>query len=192
MAAEEFPSIIPEAILRRYPVLSHNARDAETLLYLGETSRGTPMWVNKHFAQADVRIVVGNIEPHQFVGFSGGVKTAAIGLGGAQTIQHNHAMLSLPGARLGEFETNPARQDVEEIGAAAGVQFALNAVLNQEKQIVHALAGNPLAVMKAGIPLSRQVCQLGVPAPYDLLLVSPGGHPKDINVYQAGWRMRHG
>jgi len=191
MAVEEFSSILPEAVLKRYRVISHNARDASQLVYLGETSHRTPVWVNKHFMQAEVRIVIGNIEPHQYVGFSGGVKTAAIGLGGADTIQRNHSMLTLPGSRLGEYETNPARQDVEEIGLKIGVHFAVNAILNQQKQIVQVLAGNPQAVMRAGIPLSRQVCQLAVPEPYDLLIVSPGGHPKDINLYQAQKGLAH-
>jgi nickel-dependent lactate racemase len=191
MPAGEFSAILPEAVLKRYRVLSHDAKDANNLVYLGETARRTPVWVNKTFAQADVRIVVGNIEPHQFVGFSGGVKSAVIGLGGAETIQHNHAMLTDPACRVGDYETNPARQDVEEIGTKIGVHFALNAILNQEKQIVYALAGSPLAVMQAGIPLSRQVCQLQVPWRYDLLIVSAGGHPKDINLYQAQKGLAH-
>ncbi len=191
MQAAEFSDILPEAVLKRYRVFSHDAKDSDNLVYLGETTRRTPVWVNKAYARAEVRIVIGNIEPHQFVGFSGGVKSAAIGLGGAETIQHNHAMLSEPGCRVGEYESNPARQDVEEIGAKIGVHFALNAILNQEKQIVHALAGDPVAVMQAGIPLSRQACQLWVPERYDLLIVSPGGHPKDINLYQAQKGLAH-
>jgi lactate racemase len=182
---------LPEAVLKRYAVISHDAWDAKNLVYLGESLRHTPIWVNRYFAQADVRIVIGNIEPHQFVGFSGGVKTAVIGLGGADTIQNNHAMLIQPDCRLGAYETNPARQDVEEIGEKIGVQFALNAILNQQKRIVYALSGNPLQVMQCGIPLSRQVCQLGVAASYDLLIISPGGHPKDINLYQAQKGLAH-
>ncbi len=191
MTPEEFPAIIPPQVLSRYPVISHDAKDGQNLLNLGDTSRGTPVWANAHFARAELRIVVGNIEPHQFAGFSGGVKTAAIGLGGAQTIQHNHSLLKLPGARLGEVDANPVRQDVEEIGQRMGVHFALNAVLNQDKQIVNVLAGDPLLVMRQGVPLSRQVSQLGVAAPYDLLIASPGGHPKDLNLYQAQKGLAH-
>jgi nickel-dependent lactate racemase len=191
MSPHEFGSVLPEAILKRYKVISHDARDRDGLVFLGETSRHTPVWTNKVFAQAGARIVIGNIEPHQFVGFSGGVKSAVIGLGGAETIRHNHAMLTEPGCRLGEYDLNPARQDVEEIGARIGVQFALNAILNQHKQIVHVLAGSPLAVMKAGLPLSRQICQLPVSGPYDFLIVSPRGHPKDINLYQSQKGLTH-
>ncbi len=77
------------------------------------------------------------------------------------------------------------------MGEMIGIHIALNAVLNQDRQIVHALAGDPRAVMQAGIPLSRQVCQVGVSAEYDVLISSPGGYPKDINVYQAQKGLAH-
>jgi nickel-dependent lactate racemase len=155
------------------------------------TVRGTPVWINRRFVEADLRIVVGNIEPHQFQGFSGGVKSAAIGLAGRETINHNHAMMTDARSKLGQYEGNPARQDVEEIGQAIGVHYALNAILNGQKQIVHALAGEPQSVMEMGIPLSRSVCQVAVNAPFDLVIASPGGHPKDINVYQSQKALAH-
>jgi len=136
-------------------------------------------------------MVVGNLEPHQFMGFSGGVKSAAIGLAGRATINHNHAMMMSAAARLGSYEDNPARQDVEEIGRRMRVDFALNAVLNGDKRIVDVLAGDPLAVMRAGIPKVRAICQIPVRQPFDLTIASPGGHPKDINVYQAQKALAH-
>jgi nickel-dependent lactate racemase len=148
-------------------------------------------WVNRHFVEADLRIVVGNIEPHQFQGFSGGVKSAAIGLTGRDTVNHNHAMMTDPRAQLGCYADNPARQDVEEIGRLIGVHLALNAILNGRKEIVRVIAGKPRAVMEAGIPLSREVCQVAVAAPFDLVIASPGGHPKDLNLYQSQKALAH-
>lgn len=191
MPREEFPRILPEAVLARYPVFSHDADDSDFLESLEETTRGTPVWTNRRYVEADLRIVVGNIEPHQFQGFSGGVKSAAIGLAGRETINHNHAMMTQSGAELGVFADNPARQDVEEIGERIGVHFALNAVLNKDKEIVRVLAGEPLAVMRAGIPLARRICQVEIPAPYDLVIASPGGLPKDINLYQSQKGLAH-
>jgi nickel-dependent lactate racemase len=191
MLLEEFRHVVPEQILARYPVLCHDADDGRNLLYSGTTSRGTPVWINRQFAAADLRIVVGNIEPHQFQGFSGGAKSAAIGLAGRETVDRNHAMMLDPRARLGRYADNPTRQDVEEIGQRIGVHFALNAVLNGHKEIVHAIAGEPEAVMEAGIPLSREVCQVAVDAPFDLVVASAGGHPKDINLYQAQKALLH-
>jgi len=160
--SEEFPIILPNDILGCYKVISHDSEDDASLIYLGETAQGTPVWSNRDYVGADLKIVIGNIEPHQFVGFSGGVKSAAIGLAGLQTINKNHTLMSHPDSQLGTYTTNPARQDIEEIGKLMGVDLALNVILNDHKEIVHALAGNPVAVMKAGVPLSRQVCQVAV------------------------------
>ncbi|MBN2549172.1 MAG: nickel-dependent lactate racemase [Anaerolineales bacterium] len=191
MPAEEYSQIIPMEIIQRYPVFCHDAKDQSSLVFLGQTSRGTPVWVNRQYLKADVRIVVGNIEPHQFQGFSGGVKSAAIGLAGQITVNCNHAMMTDPNSRLGFYEGNPAREDVEEIGQYIGVHLALNAILNEHKQIVHVLAGEPRQVMKAGIPLARQICQVPVEGLFDLVIASPGGHPKDINIYQAQKGLAH-
>ncbi len=98
MPAAEFDAILPEQVLQRYRMVSHDPDDRESLVYLGQTQRGTPMWINRRFAQAGLRIVVGNIEPHQFQGFSGGYKTAAIGLAGRETVNHNHALMTDPKA----------------------------------------------------------------------------------------------
>jgi nickel-dependent lactate racemase len=185
MKPDEYPAILPPTIRDRYTVCSHNSEDDSRLVYLGDTSGGTRVWSNSDYLQSDLKIVVGNIEPHQFVGFSGGVKTAAIGLSGFETINQNHALMTHPDSLIGEYQTNPARQDVEEIGQLIGVDLALNAILNHRRQIVVALAGDPYRVMKVGIPFSRQVCQIAAPDFYGLMIASPGGYPKDINVYQA-------
>ena len=191
MQPDEFPRVVPRDILARFAVISHDAADRDNLRYLGLTRRATPVWINKHFVEADLRIVVGNIEPHQFMGFSGGAKSAAIGLAGMETINHNHAMMSNSRARLGSFDDNPARQDVEEIGTLSRVDFALNVVLNEAKEIVNIFAGEPQAVMRAGIRLVLKLYQVPVSAPFDLMIVSPGGHPKDINLYQAQKALAH-
>ncbi len=191
MTADELPLILPKEIYERYQVISHDSEDDDSLLYLGETSRDTPVWANKAYTQADLKIVIGNIEPHQFQGFSGGIKSAAIGLMGLETINKNHTLMTHPDAKLGEYDTNPARQDVEEIGQMIDVHMALNVVLNHDRKLVKALAGDPKAVMGAGIPLSREICQVAVPQKYAMIITSPGGHPKDINVYQAQKALAH-
>jgi nickel-dependent lactate racemase len=191
MPPEEYPRVVPGHVLDRYAVRCHDGDAREGLVRLGATSRGTPVWVNRHFLEADLRVVVGNIEPHQFQGFSGGVKSAAIGLAGRETINHNHALMVDPRAQLGRTVDNPARQDVEEIGRLIGVHLALNAILNADKGIVRVVAGEPAAVMEAGIPLSREIWQAAVDAPFDLVIASPGGHPKDLNLYQSQKALAH-
>jgi nickel-dependent lactate racemase len=191
MQPDEFGKVLPAEILRRYPIFSHDAGERGNMDYLGRTARGTPVWINRRFMQADLRIIVGNIEPHQFMGFSGGVKSAAIGLAGAETINHNHAMMMEPGARLGRYVDNPPRQDVEEIGRLIGVHFGLNVILNEAREMVAVLAGEPGAIMEEGLPLVRRLYQVEVGTPFDLTIASPGGYPKDINLYQAQKALAH-
>jgi nickel-dependent lactate racemase len=149
----DFSLLVPQEILERFPVHCHQCDDSESLAYLGSSSRGTPVWVNKLFAEAELRIVVGIIEPHQF--------------------------------------HNPARQEVEEIGKIIGVHFSLNVLLNRDRQIVSVIAGDPYAVMEKGIPISRQISQIQVDEPFDLIIASPGGYPKDINLYQSQKALAH-
>jgi len=191
MEPDEFSAILPGEILEQYQVSCHDPDDDENLLHLGDTQRRTPVWVNRRYTEADLRIVVGDIEPHQFQGFSGGVKSAAIGLAGRVTINTNHSMMIDPEARMGSFDANPARQDVEEIGGMIGIHFALNAILNNKKHLVHALAGDPSAVMQTGIRLSLSLARVQVSAPFDLVIASAGGYPKDLNLYQSQKALSH-
>lgn len=191
MHPAEIQKMLPERIVQKYKVQSHNIDDLENLQFLGTTSRGTPIIVNKHYYTSDLKITVGDIEPHHFAGFSGGYKTAAIGLAGRETINRNHALLVERNAWIGMYEDNPLRMDIEEIGQKIGVQLALNTILNSEKGIVASFAGQPGEVMKAGIPVSRRVCGTPCSKKYDIVVASAGGFPKDINFYQAQKALTH-
>jgi lactate racemase len=181
---EAFGEVVPADILARYPVISHDS-DAGDLVALGHTSGGTPIEMNRIYMEADLRIAVGNIEPHHFAGYSGGVKSAAIGLAGRPTITANHSLLRDPDAALAIYEENPLRQDIEEVGRAADIHFVLNIVMNDHKKVVAAFAGDPRAVMAAAIPEVRRIYEVEVPEPFDVMITCPGGYPKDINLYQA-------
>jgi lactate racemase len=185
MSKSEFSGILSESILNQYDVISHDCDQPANLIHLGLTKRGTPVLINKNFIESDLKIVVGNIEPHHFMGFSGGVKSASIGLAGRETINRNHELLLDPDSRIGEYENNPMRQEIEEIGKKIGIQLALNAILNNKKQIVKAFFGDPHAVILAGIQDVRKICQTEVDQLFDLVIASAGGYPRDINLYQA-------
>lgn len=191
MPPEEFSRVLPAAIIENYQVRSHNIDDLDNMIHLGVTSRGTPVWVNKSYYQAKLKITIGDIEPHHFAGFSGGAKTAAIGLAGRETINKNHAMLTHPDSWIAVYDKNPLRQDINEMGDLIGIDLSLNAILNQEKQIVRTFAGRPRAVMLAGIPVALQVCSTPGANKYDLVIASAGGFPKDINFYQAQKALTH-
>lgn len=191
MTASEYPAILPPSVLENCCVSSHNCDDIHNLARLGVTQAGTPVLANRLFMSADRRIVIGNIEPHHFMGFSGGAKSAAIGLTSRETINANHKMLLHPDAKMGLYEENPMRRDVEDIGDLMKIDLALNIVMNDQRQVVHALAGTPCAVMRKGVSLSREVCQVQVKQQYDVVIASAGGFPKDINLYQSQKALTH-
>jgi nickel-dependent lactate racemase len=191
MPREEFGAVVPSEILARYRVISHDCDDASLHVFLGTTKRGTRVLCHREYARADLRIAIGDIEPHQFMGFSGGVKSAAVGVTARETIAQNHALMVEPNAYQGRYDDNPARQDCEEIGKIIGIHCALNAVIDEHKRIVGVFAGEPVAVMRAGMPLALAVYRVNVRAPFDVMIVSAGGHPKDINVYQAQKAVGH-
>ena len=188
---DEIKQLLPENIVNNYEVLSHNCDSQEELIYIGKTRLGTPVLINRKYYQSDYKIVIGNIEPHHFMGFSGGVKTASIGLAGRDTIIQKHKMLLLPEAKAGKYFSNPMRMDIEEIGEMIGIQLALNVILNEEKQIIDVFVGTPKNVMEIGLEKVRNLMMTKLPVLYDIVIASAGGFPKDINLYQAQKAMTH-
>lgn len=184
MTPDTFAQVVPAEILGRYRIASHDC-DGPDLVQLGSTPWGTPVATNRLFMDADLRIVVGNVEPHHFAGFSGGVKSAAIGLASRATITANHSLLMDPKSALAIYDENPLRQDIEAIGQMVDIHLALNVVMNRQKKIVEAFAGAPQAVIRAAMPLIRSIYETQVDAPFDVMITCPGGFPKDINLYQA-------
>jgi nickel-dependent lactate racemase len=173
----------PEAALGAR-VVSHDARRAEFVDY-GRTSRGTPLLINALFARADLKISLGQIDPHQFVGFTGGAKGAVVGLASARTIEASHGLMFDDRAQAGIIDGNPVREDLTEAGRLMGLDLAVNAVLNAGKEVGWLGAGEPEAVMRAGALVCARTYGLGLKDKFDLVVASCGGHPKDICLYQA-------
>jgi len=181
--AAQLKRILPDD-LRGCAVATHDAERSPTTSF-GVTSRGTPVAINSVFSRAQLKIVVGQIDPHQFVGFTGGAKGAVIGLGSKAGIQHNHSLMDHPDARVGVAETNPVRLDLNEAGELAGIDFAVNVILNPAKEVVGLVAGRPAETMFQGAKIAAQVYGLAFDEPYDIVVASCGGTPKDICLYQA-------
>jgi nickel-dependent lactate racemase len=116
---------------------------------------------------------------------TGGAKGVVIGCASKALIQHNHSLMSSPAARVGNIRDNPARLDIDEAGRMVGIDLAINVCLNPAKQAVALLVGEPEAVLRAGAALSEQVYGLPFDQPFDIVIASCGGDPKDICLYQA-------
>jgi nickel-dependent lactate racemase len=161
-----------------------DSNPADTIL-IGTTGRGTPIEIFRPVAEADIRIALGNVEPHYFAGYSGGSKALVPGVCSQRTIQHNHAMMLDPRAQIGVLEGNPVREDLEEGAAFLGVDFILNVVIDESGNVLTAAAGHPIQAHRRICRALESFMRVPVDQLADIVIVSSGGYPKDINLYQA-------
>ena len=159
--------------------------DAATAVHMGVTKAGTPVDIVEAVAKADRRICLGNIEYHYFAGYSGGAKAIMPGVSTRAAIQSNHRMMVEPLACAGNIETNPIRKDIEEAADICGVDFILNVVLDEHKKIIKAVAGDVTKAHRAGCAFLDNLYEKKIPQRADIVLVSQGGAPKDLNLYQT-------
>ena len=178
----ELRSLVGDLPLR---TVCHDAKDTDELVRVGTTARGIALSINRTVVEADLRLLTGDVELHQFVGYGGGAKSVMPGVADANIIEQTHARMNTPGAEPGRFEGNPVRAEVEESADLLGVDYIVNVVLNRRHEIVRAFAGDVHAAFLAGTELVDRMYKVTVPRRYDLVLTSPGGYPKDIDLYQA-------
>ncbi|RZN34338.1 MAG: nickel-dependent lactate racemase [Methanophagales archaeon ANME-1-THS] len=168
----------------KFDIAIHNC-DASDLVYVGTTSKGTPVRLNKIYVNADIRVLTGDITLHYYAGFGGGRKSILPGISGRETIQKNHALLVEEHARTAHIENNPVHLDMTEAASFAPPDFVLNVVEAGKGNLRAAFAGDMTAVLQSGIEVAQQLFSLKTHTTYDILFVSAGGFPKDRNLYQA-------
>ncbi len=181
----EARELLSEEVVNRLRTLSHDCH-AKDHVYMGTTKKhGTKVFVNKTFAEADVRILTGDIEMHYYAGFGGGRKSVLPAVSSVETIQHNHSMILDPKARTGVLEGNPIHEDMVEAARLAKVDFILNVVADGNGEIAQAFAGDLEKAFYEGVKLVEEMYKVPIDRRADIAVVSPGGHPTDIDLYQA-------
>jgi nickel-dependent lactate racemase len=182
MTAAELETAAGADVYRRVQVINHDPADT---VRLGVTSAGTPVELFRPVVEADLRICLGNLEFHYFAGYSGGAKAILPGCASEVTVRANHAMMVRPEAAAARLEDNPVRTDIEEGVAMLGVDFILNVLVDSNHCIVGAVAGEVTAAHRLGCERVAQHGMVPVPEQADIVLVSAGGYPRDVNLYQA-------
>jgi nickel-dependent lactate racemase len=182
---EEMKALVGEETLERVKTISHSCR-AKDVVYLGKTETlGTRVYVNKAFAEADVKILTGDVGLHFFAGYGGGRKSVLPAISGVETIQHNHAAILHSQARTGTLEDNPVHKDMVEAARLAKPDFILNIVTNSKGELVRAFAGDLEKAHVEGVRLVDEMYKVPIEHRAKIVVVSPGGHPFDIDLYQA-------
>jgi len=182
---EEARRLLGEEIAGKIKYVSHNC-SAKDHVYVGTTkTHGTKVYLNRIFVEADVKILTGDVGLHYYAGYGGGRKSILPGISSCETIQHNHAMLLHKNAHTGILEGNPIHEDMMEAAELAKIDFILNVVLNSKGEIVRAFAGDWRKAFYEGVKLVDEMYKVPVERKADIVVVSCGGHPFDIDLYQA-------
>ncbi len=184
MRPNEAGSLIGEDCARSAVIRVHDA-EATDMVDIGETSFGTKVKIDKAFAEADVRILTGDVELHYFAGYGGGRKSILPAITDYLSNQHNHALLLDPRARTGNLEGNPVHLDMVEAAHLLKVDFTVNLVSNSHNQVVQVFSGDLDRVFQEGVSLIDSMFKVPVESAADIVVVSPGGYPSDIDLYQA-------
>jgi len=181
---EEMEKLVGEEVLKRVKTISHDYKSADHVS-LGKTSLGTKIYVNQVFAEANVKVLTGDVGLHYYAGYGGGRKSVLPAVSSAETIQRNHAMLLHPKAKTGVLDGNPVHEDMVEAAKLAKVDFILNIVTNSKRELVQAFAGDLEKAFYEGVKLVDEMYKVPIERRADIAVVSSGGHPHDIDLFQA-------
>lgn len=183
---DELTEKFGEEIVKREKIVIHDCDDKDNLVDIGTLPSGSPCEVNRLAAEADLLIAEGFIEPHFFAGFSGGRKSVLPGVAGRSTVLGNHCseFIAHPKAKTGILEGNPIHADMLWAAKKARLAYVVNVVLNAEKKVIFAVAGDAETAHKKGTDFLLELCEVKA-EPADVVISTNGGYPLDQNVYQA-------
>lgn len=175
-----------DEIVSRENIVVHDCEDEPNLTEIGTLPSGATLRINRIAAEADLLVSEGFVEPHFFAGFSGGRKSVLPGICARRTVMANHCskFIDSPFARTGILDGNPIHRDMLAAARMAKLAFVCNVVLDADKKVIFAAAGDPDDAQRAGADflLGRSMVK---PAMADIVISTNGGYPLDQNIYQA-------
>lgn len=164
----------------------HVSRNDEDMVSIGTLPSGGDCRINKLAANADLLISEGFIEPHFFAGMSGGRKSVLPGIASKVTVLANHCseFINSPKARTGILQGNPIHEDMLYAAKAAKLAFICNVVIDADKKVIAAFAGDREKAHYAGADFEMKLAGVK-PVPADIVITTNGGYPLDQNIYQS-------
>jgi nickel-dependent lactate racemase len=182
---EELEFMVGRQIMDNYRIVNHYCRKPEVYQKIDEIE-GAPIEVNKHYLDADLKILTGLIEPHFYAGYSGGRKTILPGISSFETMKfmHSYKMIDHPKVTNCLLEGNPFHEYGIRVTEIAGVDFILNVVINKERKVAGVFAGHYNHAHVAGCEQVYKNSTVTLDSPVDLVITSGGGYPLDATFYQ--------
>ncbi len=187
MTEKEMKEAVGENVASRLKMYNSDANVPEDFEYFGATSRFTPVLINKHICHSDHVILTGTIVHHYFSGYGGGRKAVLPGCAAMETVRHNHSFMLDPRAGLGKAAGNPVYDDQLEgvaLWAKGRSVFLFNAILDADHRFLKMFAGDYVKAHIEACKFVDEAYGVKIDRQADVVIVSCGGYPKDINVYQ--------
>jgi len=191
--SEEHRKLLGDDLYDRFSIIDHNCEDRSELVFVGTTVYGTKVEVNRKALEADRLIITGAIAYHFMAGWGGGRKSIMPGICGYESIQNNHALALDPepgmGRNLncctGNFTNNVLHLDMIEATEMVRPDFLFNVIMDEGGNIGGAVAGHWKTAHEAGVAMVDEIDGVAIEKKADLVVTTPGGYPKDINLYQS-------
>ncbi|HLJ97051.1 MAG TPA: nickel-dependent lactate racemase [Gemmataceae bacterium] len=184
--AELLEMLGPE-IVANYRIENHHGKVLEEHDYLGETPNGVPIYLDRRYLRADLKITTGLIEPHLMAGYSGGRKVICPGIAALETVKvwHGPRFLEHPRADCGILKGNPVHEENTRIAQLAGCDFIVNVCLDGQRRVTWVGAGDMIQAWEEGVRFIERVVKVPIPEPVDIVVTSAAGYPLDATWYQA-------
>ena len=184
---EELIGKFGEEIVDREHIVVHDSQDMDAMVNMGVLPSGAPLLINKVAAEADLLVSEGFIETHFFAGFSGGRKSVLPGVSSKVTVLGNHCskFIHSPYSRTGILGNNPIHKDMVAASQMAGQRYIVNVIIDGDKKVVHAVAGDAIKAHEAGCAFLENYCQVTPQRRADIAISTNGGYPLDQNMYQS-------
>ncbi|MFT5524558.1 MAG: nickel-dependent lactate racemase [Pirellulaceae bacterium] len=188
----ELREMVGDFVYENYRIENHDGLASDEHVYLGESPRAVPIWIDRRFVDAELKITTGLIEPHMMAGFSGGRKVICPGIAGLETIKvwHSPDFLEHPNADCGVIDGNPVHEENTWIAKKAGCDFIVNVVIDAQRRPLKFVAGDMETAFYEGVEFVRSVVTDKVEQPVDIVVTSSAGYPLDTTFYQSVKGMR--
>jgi nickel-dependent lactate racemase len=183
----ELEELLGPEVARNYRVENHHGKVLEEHDYLGTTPNHVPVYLDRRYVRADLKITTGLIEPHLMAGYSGGRKVICPGIAGLETVKvwHGPRFLEHPRADCGIVEGNPVHEENTRIALMAGCDFIVNVCLDGQRRVTWVGAGDMIQAWEEGVHFVEGVVKVPVAEPLDVIVTSCAGYPLDTTWYQA-------
>lgn len=183
----ELEEMLTADVANNYKCVQHNSFDYSTMVLTGYMQDSAPLYINKEFMEADLKICTGFIEPHFFAGFSGGPKAVLPGLADIKSIMcnHNAARIASSNATWGITEGNPVWENIREGARIVNPDLLINVAMNTDNKISGVFVGEWEATHRKGYTFVKQHAMQRVDKHYDVVITTNSGYPLDMNLYQC-------